>query len=58
MSQTDIEMAEARRLRRLLDELDRYTSDARNERADTRINDGPASELIPPGRGRSVWEAE
>lgn len=30
-----------------------YTAAARNERAASRIIDGPASELIPPGRGRS-----
>lgn len=30
-----------------------YTAAARNERADSRIIGGPASVLIPPGRGRS-----
>jgi hypothetical protein len=31
-----------------------YNADARNERVDSRIIGGPDSELIPPGRGRSV----
>jgi len=31
-----------------------YTTDAVNEAVDSRIIDGPASELIPPGRGRST----
>lgn len=49
----DREMTEAARLRRFLDEVEGYTDVARNERVGIRIIDGPASELIPPGRGRS-----
>jgi hypothetical protein len=53
-SQTDQWQAEARRLRAFLEDAAEYHVNARNESADIRIIDGPASELIPPGRGRSV----